>query len=375
MPSFLATEPATVTKLKSMIGWPALLAAALVAVAVAVAVGAWAVLVPAGQDRPAPDADPWTVYKQRFVTAEGRVVDTGNDGISHSEGQGWGMLLAEANGDRETFERLWRWTRQSLQWRGARLFAWKWEPGREAPIADGNSASDGDLMIAWALARAAERWQKPEWRDEARGIARDIRRLLVIRHAGEAVLLPGFEGFEHDGRVTLNLSYYVFPALAAMARIDPAPEWDAVSRVGLTLVERSRIGDWALPPDWITVAEGGVVGPAEDWPPRFGYEAVRIPIFLVWAGLGAEEALRPFDRFWSAHRGEGEAPPAWVDLVSGEIATDRGVAGYEAVARLAARRELDTAFVDNAIARAPDYYSASLLLLAEVAQREGHGRQ
>lgn len=48
----------------------------------------------------------WQSYKARFVTAQGRVVDTGNGNISHSEGQGYGMLLAVAANDRETFNDL-----------------------------------------------------------------------------------------------------------------------------------------------------------------------------------------------------------------------------------------------------------------------------
>jgi endo-1,4-beta-D-glucanase Y len=40
-------------------------------------------------------ADGWRQYKDRFVTSEGRVVDNANGGISHSEGQGYAMLIAE----------------------------------------------------------------------------------------------------------------------------------------------------------------------------------------------------------------------------------------------------------------------------------------
>ena len=38
----------------------------------------------------------WRIFKQRFLAADGRIVDDGNGGISHSEGQGYGMVLAEA---------------------------------------------------------------------------------------------------------------------------------------------------------------------------------------------------------------------------------------------------------------------------------------
>jgi endoglucanase len=48
------------------------------------------------------------------VTEAGRVVDTAKGLISHSEGQGYGLLLAVAAGDRSTFDRIWGWTRANL---------------------------------------------------------------------------------------------------------------------------------------------------------------------------------------------------------------------------------------------------------------------
>ena len=46
----------------------------------------------------------WSAYKARFVRSEGRVVDDANGGISHSESQGYGLLLAYLAGDRVAFE-------------------------------------------------------------------------------------------------------------------------------------------------------------------------------------------------------------------------------------------------------------------------------
>ncbi|VTN12488.1 Endoglucanase precursor [Raoultella terrigena] len=38
----------------------------------------------------------WESYKSRFMMADGRIVDTGNGSVSHTEGQGFAMLLAVA---------------------------------------------------------------------------------------------------------------------------------------------------------------------------------------------------------------------------------------------------------------------------------------
>ena len=71
-------------------------------------------------------ADGWRQYKDRFVTSEGRVVDNANGGISHSEGQGYAMLIAERLDDRPTFEAIWQWTQSNLLIRGDGLAAWRW---------------------------------------------------------------------------------------------------------------------------------------------------------------------------------------------------------------------------------------------------------
>src|SRR4051812_32573749 len=90
----------------------------------------------------------WPIFKSRFVLPSGRVVDTGNEGVSHSEGQGYGMLFAEANNDRACFEQLWRWTKRNLQVRPDRLLSWRWRPVGTSGVADDpNNASDGDLLV------------------------------------------------------------------------------------------------------------------------------------------------------------------------------------------------------------------------------------
>jgi endoglucanase len=73
---------------------------------------------------PTPDAL-WAAYKQRFISAEGRLIDDSAGNVSHSEGQGYAMLLAAFAGDRATFDKLWAWTSSNLEIRGDGLAAWR----------------------------------------------------------------------------------------------------------------------------------------------------------------------------------------------------------------------------------------------------------
>src|SRR5450432_3381739 len=77
----------------------------------------------------AADTD-WEVFKRDFIEADGRVVDTGQGRISHSEGQGFAMLFAVRYGDRAAFDQAWQWTQRNLQVRDDALMAWRWDPQR-----------------------------------------------------------------------------------------------------------------------------------------------------------------------------------------------------------------------------------------------------
>lgn len=92
----------------------------------------------------------WSEYKQHFILPEGRVVDNGNNQISHSEGQGYGMILADVYDDKETFDQLWNWTKSHLQRQDNSLFSWRYDPQKHQ-VSDRNDATDGDVLIGWAL--------------------------------------------------------------------------------------------------------------------------------------------------------------------------------------------------------------------------------
>src|SRR6185312_7176546 len=107
-----------------------------------------------------------------------------------TEGQGWAMLFAESFDDRATFDRVWGWTRDRLRRPDSALFAWRWDPNGDKPVADSNNATDGDILIAWALVRAAKRWHAPEYTHAARPMLMEIRSKLIERVGDTLVLMP-----------------------------------------------------------------------------------------------------------------------------------------------------------------------------------------
>jgi endoglucanase len=204
----------------------------------------------------ASDFNEFNIWKQRYLLPDGRVIDTGKDGISHSEGQSYGLLFTQSFGDRDDFDRILSWTKIHLSRPSDRLFAWRYKEGDPAPVTDMNNATDGDIVIAWALLRAGQQWHDPAYTALGREIAAAILRLCVTPQNGRLLLLPAEEGFVHQTSTTINLSYYVFAGLRVMAASLPDPRWQQLEYDGRRVLAESQFGVWNLPPDWENLANG-----------------------------------------------------------------------------------------------------------------------
>jgi endoglucanase len=312
----------------------------------------------------------WRNYCHKFLTGDGRIVDNGNGDVSHSEGQGYGMLLAEFAGDAQSFDLIWSWTRIHLQVRSDRLLAWRWDP-KTSSAADENNASDGDILAAWALARAARSFNRPDYLEAARAIARSLGSSALTQSAFGPVLLPGSAGFsaneQPDGPV-VNLSYWIFPAFPTLAELAPDYDWNGVARSGFALLARSRFGSRALPADWEAL-KGGVVAPAKNFPNEFGYNAIRIPLYLAWSA--DPSARRELGRFVDLWRSEPLGAPAVVNLTTGSNGQLLSDAGYRVAAAMA-RCATAAQPIDPDLIKTRDalYYPETLRMLALAALQE-----
>jgi endoglucanase len=301
------------------------------------------------------------------------VIDTGNGGVSHTEGQGWGMLCAVAFDDPATFDLLHAWTVRMLRRRGDRLHSWRYVPNAPIPVADPNNATDGDLFIASALWRGAWRWGRADLEHEAQAIARDILALLVREVGSRTVLLPGAHGFETSSMVTVNPSYYVFPAMEEMAALAPSPVWARLIADGAAMLTQGRFGKWQLPPDWLQVDRTtGVLAPHPKWPARFSYDAIRVPLWLAWSAQATSSLQQSFAEYWALYQPQ---PPAWIDLNTNAQATYPAPPGVVAIGRTASALSQSGSKGSQAvqfpsIRASPDYYSAALTMVSRCAWQE-----
>ena len=306
-------------------------------------------------------ADGWSTFKTRFMTSEGRIQDTGNNNVSHTEGQGYAMLMAVYYNDRSSFDSLWRWTQKNLSNPNNGLFYWKYIPGASDPVSDRNNASDGDMLIAWALLKAGNKWNVPAYLQASDRLQKTIIDRNVITFAGRTIMLPGAQGFNKTSYVILNPSYFIFPAWRDFAARSHLKVWNALIDDGTQLLSEMRFGDSGLPMDWVAMNADGSMAPATAWPPRFSYDAIRVPLYLHWYDPASLQ-LVPFQRFWMSF--QRLQTPAWIDVLSNDKAP------YNMAGGLLAVRDLtldDTGYINDALNSSEDYYSASLRLLTFLA--------
>ncbi|MEJ5062259.1 glycosyl hydrolase family 8 [Erwinia sp. MYb375] len=306
-------------------------------------------------------ADGWSTFKTRFMTSEGRIQDTGNNNVSHTEGQGYAMLMAVYYNDRSSFDSLWRWTQKNLSNPNNGLFYWKYIPGASDPVSDRNNASDGDVLIAWALLKAGNKWNVPAYLQVSDRLQKAIIDRNVITFAGRTIMLPGAQGFNKTSYVILNPSYFIFPAWRDFAARSHLKVWNALIDDGTQLLSEMRFGDSGLPMDWVAMNADGSMAPATAWPPRFSYDAIRVPLYLHWYDPASLQ-LVPFQRFWMNF--QRLQTPAWIDVLSSDKAP------YNMAGGLLAVRDLtldDTGYINDALNSSEDYYSASLRLLTFLA--------
>ena len=319
-----------------------------------------------------PDDPDWVSFKSRFLLADGRVVDTGNGDVSHSEGQSYGMLFAVAFGDQQTFDLISGWTARNLARGTDGLHVWRYLPNQHDHTPDRNNATDGDLVIAMALNRAAQLWGRAHDAQAAAAIARDIRTLLIANAGSRLVLLPALNGFTKKSATVVNLSYYNFVAFRELGVVDTSPLWQLLALDGMSLIQAARFGRWQLPPDWLSVPlNDGAPTVAPGWAPLCSYDAIRVPLNLTWAQTLTPAVSQSFASFWTT---AAAYQPAWANLATNTVSPYAAAGGLVAVRNVTNPDQPQMGLPPiPSVQQCTDYYSSSLTLLSRIAWEESHG--
>lgn len=225
----------------------------------------------------------WKYYKKTFISDDGRVIDHQRDSITTSEGQAYAMFRALLMRDRETFDKVYNWTKYNLKRKNDNLFAWLWGQekftGQQGEIKygilDQNGATDAGAEIAASLILASKVWNQDSYMEDAKKILNDIWDKETVTIKGERILTAGINQNKAKN-VEVNPSYFMIYSFKIFAKVDKSHNWKSIVNSSY------RLTNWCinhiqsgLPPDTFYInRETGEITFEKD-KSDFSYDAVR----------------------------------------------------------------------------------------------------
>jgi endoglucanase len=230
-----------------------------------------------------------------YERRDGQIVRLNQGDDTVSEGQAYGMLLAEVAGNEGAFRKIWLWTREHLQLPDG-LFAYHASPAGK--IISREPAADADLLIAWALLRyhgpAQAAWHREGLRVSRAVLAHEV----TDGQAGMPILTAG--PWATGRPASLDPSYWSLPALQGLAQLTGQTEWRRLGAGTVALVSTLTRGGRLLPPDWAELSSSGSLRPepAPDGSQpqtQYGPDAQRT---VVWFAASCNPAARTLAARW-----------------------------------------------------------------------------
>jgi endoglucanase len=312
-------------------------------------------------------ATPAARFLTHYVTSDGRVIRHDQGGDITSEGQAYGMLIAETAGRPDLVRTIWAWTAAHLG-RPDGLFAW--HATASGQVLDPQSATDADVLIAYALLRYAG--------GDATALHGSGRRVARAVLANESVTLPDGARLPVAGpwarsssAPTVDPSYLMPGVFDGLARLTGDGRWRATAAASVAMIAGLTEGGRRLPPDWAQLTDGHLVAIAEPGGPaavQYGPDAARIPLWFATAcdanarRLAAgwwRDVLGVDDRY---ARTALTLNGATIDGASAPLSFVAGAAAATAAGHTGAARELQ-ARAEAQAQRVPTYYGDAWAVL------------
>lgn len=311
----------------------------------------------------------WNEYKALFIAHDGRVIDKRNDHITHSEAVGYALYLAYKNDDIKTFNKVYRWYKNNLKKNDAGLIPWKWGEDDKGKwhILDHNSATDGNLWIAYDNLLMYEHTSDINYKNEALELIQSIKEHLILKMNGSTFLIPAENGYSNEEYIEINLSYYLFFIFDKFKEYDNDILWATLKNDGIALLKKAKFTSLELPSDWIRVMKKDhtiTLGRNN----HFAYDAIRIPFNIIKSDLpDKKELLTPYIKLLEAMK-QLETVFGVIDLKDGLISIHNyayaQLSIYNMIDTYANdKRSFEKKLIQMRKENQDDYYSYSIYLL------------
>ena len=233
-------------------------------------------------------------FINRYVTSDGRVIRHDQGGDIVSEGQAYGMLIAEIAERPSLTRRIWSWTRAHLG-RSDGLFAW--HATGTGQIEDPHSAADADVLIAYALLRYTGPGQAAMHDAGGRVAVAVLANESVTLAGGEPLVVPG-PWAKLTSPPTVDPSYLMPGVFHALARMTGDGRWTRAAAAAIATISDLTDGGRRLPPDWAALSGGrlhAIAEPGGGAGVQYGLDAARLP---VWFGTACDSSARTLAASW-----------------------------------------------------------------------------
>ena len=290
--------------------------------------------------------------------------DQGDDIVS--EGQAYGMLIAELAGRQDLVSTIWDWTRTNMQ-REDKLLAF--HADADGKILDQSAATDADVLAAYALLRY-DGDDADRLHDDGRALASAVldHETTDDEHAG---LVPVAGDWATTSPAVVNPSYWMPSVFDELGQLTGDARWSQVATTSIDLVDQLTRDGATLPPDWGQLTSSGpaaTAAPSGSPDVQYGLDAQRVPIWF--ANDCSSKAQDLAGSWWSLLQESNNAEATALSLDGRVIdATTNPVPLLAAAASATASGDETAAAsltrrAETAAAATPTYYGDAWLALA-----------
>lgn len=203
-------------------------------------------------------------WKEKYVVtvsdSVSRVSDPDQEGITVSEGIGYGMLFAVMYDDQPTFDALFAYAKKYESNHGFM----HWKISKEGEVTGSGGAADAEEDIAYSLFLAHKKWKGEVYLTECLSRIGNLQTYMINK---ENRILPGDEWGNTD---SFNPSYVAPEYYLAFYEVTKDSKWLEILKENVNYMQQSMNQQTGLFPNWMNFeTENHAI---------FGYESVRVPI-------------------------------------------------------------------------------------------------
>ena len=229
-------------------------------------------------------------FLNRYVTSDGAVIRHDQGGDIVSEGQSYAMLIAEVARRPALTRTIWSWTKAHLG-RPDGLFASHADgTGR---IEDPHSATDADIVIAYALLR----YTGPD-QDALHAAGRRVAKAVLANESvslSDGTWLPVAGPWAKSTTPPIVDPSYLMPGVfSGLASLTGDDRWNGAADAAVRLIGELTGSGTRLPPDWANLDHdqlAPIANPGGGAGVQYGFDAARLPIwFATGCNAGARDS-------------------------------------------------------------------------------------